>query len=46
MVPMKNSKKNVLIALVFVSSLSSCTKDDVNNIPEVQEVRSTVQTGN
>jgi hypothetical protein len=43
---MKNSKKNVLIALVFAGLLSSCTKDDVNNIPEVQEVRSTLQTGN
>jgi len=46
MVPMKNSKKNVLIALVFAGLLSSCTKDDVNNIPEAQEVGSTLQTGN
>ncbi len=43
---MKNSKKNVLIALIFAGIFSACTKDDVNNIPEAQEIRITVQSGN
>lgn len=43
---MKNAKKIALFALTAALLSISCDKEDTENVPELQDTRSTVQVGN
>lgn len=43
---MKNAKKIALFALTTALLSISCDKEDTDNVPELQDTRSTVQVGN